>query len=71
MKKDKLPEAKGCPFCGGRPKINKDGPFPPEVLNVFFAISCRCQNRCSVWPTAYGDTKEEALAKWNRRAEVC
>lgn len=55
-------ELKPCPFCGGETKIRT---YSSMGLIAFFV---RC-NDCAAESTCY-DTKEEAVAAWNKRAET-
>ncbi len=57
-----------CPFCGGPAVLHQVEASPPEIPAPWWAIDCPQANDCSVWPTAFGDTTEEAIAAWNRRA---
>lgn len=69
-----MTKLKQCPFCGGKAEVDE------MVCKSDGQISCnsihaRCQNCGSTGPnyTTYYDassnTKEEAIAAWNRRAE--
>lgn len=52
---------KPCPFCGGETKIRT---YSGMGRTMFF-VQC---NDCAAESSCY-DTKEEAVAAWNRRAE--
>lgn len=56
------PEALSCPFCGGEPKIQywHGGKLTKRV------IAC-VRIDCDVNPMVTGETKGEALVRWNRR----
>lgn len=51
-------ELKPCPFCGGKAKC-----FTVNSATWVFCTDCSAETR------AY-DTREEAIAAWNRRAEL-
>ena len=57
--KYKTTEVELCPFCGGNASVI-------EVLN-YDATAVRC-NDCHAQSGNY-DTKEDAIAAWNRRAK--
>jgi hypothetical protein len=38
-------------------------------MSGYYSVGCGLPNPCTVWPAAYGDTREEAVAKWNTRHE--
>lgn len=54
-----------CPFCGGEGKVIRiPGNFPKHYVVV-------CWNEdCEASVGNYSENKEEAIAKWNRRADT-
>lgn len=52
-----------CPFCGSNPKV---GSLGGDKEN--WAIWCECGRAC-VETGLDGDTKEEIITAWNRRAK--
>ena len=54
-----MTELKPCPFCGGETKIRT---YSGMGRTMFF-VQC---NDCAAESSCY-DTKEEAVAAWNRR----
>lgn len=57
-----MEESKPCPFCGMLPEYRKD--FPTGKLHT---ISCE-NEECKIHPYALGKSKNEAIEKWNHRA---
>lgn len=56
-------EAKSCPFCGAQPTIQPwHGGRPTKKM-----ISCDSED-CDVAPNVTGETRREALARWNTRS---
>ena len=54
-----------CPFCGSRPFIDgDDDETPPRGT----AVTCVEESHGEVW--IHGDTSDDAIAKWNRRAPL-
>lgn len=52
-----------CPFCGAQPELEPWHGGPPTKRLVW------CGNEaCAVAPMVTGDTKAEAIARWNQRA---
>jgi hypothetical protein len=66
--KSKTP-ALPCPFCGGKATVKRHPKSPPEIMSGYYSVGCGLPNSCTVWPDAYGDTREECVAKWNTRHE--
>lgn len=61
------PRAKPCPFCGGPATITKwHGGGPLKTM-----VSCEDEHgtSCHVAPDVVGKTLEEALERWNTRAD--
>lgn len=58
-----------CPFCGGKAVIHIMKASPPEILNPVWTVDCQKSNPCPVWPSAFGDSRAEAIAAWNTRKE--
>jgi hypothetical protein len=63
---------KPCPFCGEYPTMQPwHGGLPTKKLitctNAGFSDE---DGGCSVGPCVSGETEEEAVASWNRRAEI-
>jgi Lar family restriction alleviation protein len=59
-----MSELKKCPFCGGEADIEEipGSPFTDEPYT--WGVGCK---ECNIgW---YEETKEESIAKWNRRAQ--
>ena len=54
-------ELKPCPFCGEKTELEIDDPF--EFIAEDFFVFC---NKCST-TGPLGETKDEAIAAWNRR----
>jgi hypothetical protein len=53
-----------CPFCGGIPKVEPwHGGGPDKHL-----VHCTTL-RCHVGPGCSGETKDQAVNRWNRRAK--
>lgn len=59
------PSLKPCPFCGGAAEIEFwHGGKPSKRM-----VSCSNGNEtCEVAPQVTGETKREAIEKWNQRA---
>lgn len=57
-----------CPFCGGKPKINRQ-PADSEMPTGWWSVHCQNIKACNVWPCCVGDTRAEAVLGWNRRAK--
>lgn len=56
-------EAKPCPWCGGQPTIQPwHGGRPTKKM-----IACENEG-CHVSPMVTGQTRREALARWNSRS---
>lgn len=60
--KTPLPKLKPCPFCGN------DGCVYRWEPSLYWTASC-ATNGCVEWLNRF-ETKEEAIATWNRRAGV-
>ncbi|MBC8009196.1 MAG: hypothetical protein H7067_03770 [Burkholderiales bacterium] len=61
-------KALNCPFCGQKPRFSFIPANQPDLPRGFYSLTChRKSNRCPAMPMAQGDTKEEALVKWNTR----
>ena len=60
MKSKPIPPLKGCPLCGGEAKVQhwQDG-------EPFWSVYCEAAESHHV--AAFGNTKSEAAARWNRR----
>lgn len=52
---------KGCPWCGAQPIIKA----VPAHMQMNYATIC---NECGIC-VGWDETREAALARWNRRAE--
>ena len=73
-------ELKPCPFCGGRASANGHQTFRPRLRNTkwtddspiteAFFVNCMA---CGISTKGHADvghrTREEAILRWNRRAE--
>lgn len=67
-----MSKAKPCPFCGGEPEVFflHEGEHPRK-----WEIACRGHEmpdgymHCPVNAFTFGATFDEAVEKWNRRAE--
>ena len=60
-------ELRRCPFCGGEAEVFSDVTFKAETgeevgKNKYFVWCTECPALTS------GDTREEAVGRWNRRA---
>lgn len=55
-----------CPFCGADCSLPTRSNFHPEA-RVRYSVSCTNED-CPLEPCAWGETPEEALARWNMRA---
>ena len=52
-----------CPFCGAQPVVEPwHGAHPDTTM-----IGCQNDAACHALPNVVGDTKEEAIARWNQR----
>ncbi|MGN1130863.1 MAG: Lar family restriction alleviation protein [Ruminococcus sp.] len=61
-------ELKPCPFCGSIPIINEIPPHKHFLVDMpDYEGACFVECSCSCAITA--DTREEAIEKWNRRAD--
>ncbi len=60
-------ELKPCPFCGGKARV-RDATIEEQgsVVNGNFYKFCGCEHYCA---EMFGYTEEEAIKKWNRRAD--
>lgn len=60
-------ELKPCPFCGAeaRARFATLGEEQYTIVNGHFYTVCECSNYCV---KIVGTTEEEAIKKWNRRA---
>ena len=56
-----------CPFCGGKAVVQKCTDHGPELPKLFYSVDCDHKNVCTAWPTALGDTRTEAIQRWNVR----
>lgn len=53
-----------CPFCGGRPLW-----LQTHILQAWWRVACRPENKCPIHPCTDAFTKPEAAAAaWNTRA---
>ena len=57
-----------CPFCGFKhPIVDKDEiTKPPEQIHIsywVYCLACACEG-------PWGETREEAIKKWNTRKEI-
>jgi len=69
VKKSKVDSGvKNCPFCGARARVRRLKPIPPEIPTPWYLVGCCRFNNCVIWPEAVGDSRDEAIAKWNTRA---
>ena len=51
-----------CPFCGQRPEV--------ELTPGYYHYTLRCINEyCPAYPCVRGRTFDDAVGKWNKRAE--
>lgn len=50
-----------CPFCGSSPKYKKC--FPMDNLHTVMCL----KKTCGINPSAIGESKKEAVDKWNHR----
>lgn len=58
-------EAKACPFCGQKPTIQPwHGGAPTKRM-----IACPNLD-CDVSPNVTGETRQQAVERWNKRAPV-
>jgi hypothetical protein len=55
-----------CPFCGGVPTVRfqRDAETDP---GYFYYVTCSESTRCHATPIAFGRTKPDAIASWNKR----
>ena len=60
-------EARPCPFCGVQPVIKPWHGGAPTKHMVSCADDCD-EVECSASPSVVGNTRSEALARWNTRA---
>ena len=66
------PELKSCPFCGKRPILKADDRYPRPERERITAYEVVCDNSdCIIYraDNVYFRTEQEAIDKWNRRAE--
>jgi len=40
----------------------------PELEKGFWSLGCGQKSKCTIYPSASGDTKAEATEAWNTRA---
>ena len=58
-----MSELKPCPFCGGEAEL--------VDCEAFFYVRCSNHDECKIFViTEDMETKEDAIAIWNRRAET-
>ena len=58
-------KASKCPFCGGEPEVV----FVDEGKGRKWEVACNRGRACGVNVFCFGNTKAEAVEKWNRRSE--
>ena len=58
---------KPCPLCGSSARVYDDGAGDLDSVPAWIA-ACDDEDGCGC-ETAFFDTREEAIAAWNRRAE--
>ena len=58
---------KPCPLCGSSARVYDDGAGDLDIVPDWIA-ACDDEDGCGC-ETAFFDTREEAVAVWNRRAE--
>lgn len=61
-------QALPCPFCGGKPKVER---WPERLKEKwYYLVACRrskCWAHCEL--NRLYETREEAIGQWNRRYE--
>lgn len=63
------PDLKPCPFCGGEAGFGRVT-YSDQPGKTFYHVSCMtCHARVADIGGTSFDTKEEAVAHWNRRAD--
>lgn len=65
-----------CPFCGGRARVKMEVESLPDEERPFWIVTCcrdsmayrkRMGKGCPAGPMAIGDSRQDAVSKWNTR----
>lgn len=65
-------KALACPFCGQKPRFRfvPESSARPEIENAYWTLSCSHKNNPCPGPMTFGDSKGEAIERWNVRAPL-